>query len=765
MSVGVGARTPIGAIAVLVAVVGGILAGERAGPGPAVEVLLGGGAGVVAAGVVQSTRLADGGRGARGVALPRRSRHAARAPRARRARRSPPRSTSVPTPASWSRWSTTPTRHVRCPCAGPAPRRRRGVLVDRVRRCRRPSAVADGGGVGGAPRLVRAARGIRRTLDVAARGGRVPRHRPRRGRRPPGRRSPGSPTGRGRWCSPDPTHLAPTERALLAGFLLGDTRGVPDAAQRAVPGRGPHAPHRGLGGERRLRARAVRARCCVASACAGGCVAALAVLVCFGTMTRWEPSVLRAIAMAVVALVAGTLGRPIVGTAGAGARGDRPAARRPVPAAPGGLPALVRREPRHRRAGAPIAARLRGPQWLREVLGSTAAAQVGVAPVLSRCSVRCPWSRCPPTWSRSRSPAPLTIWGLAAGVVGGLARPVSPAIPRLLELPTVGLLPTLDLGRRPRGPGAGRSRRPRHVGPRRPRRPPGRRVPRRMLRSTCAGCRYRLGDEVHDLTTRTLVMGILNRTPDSFYDHGATFELDSLLQRAARARRPGRRHPRRRRREGRARARGRRSRGARPRRRTDRRAARTLRRGDLVRHLAGIGARRGVQGRRGRGQRHQRVRRPRLPRGRGHPRRVGGGDPHPAAAARGRSRTALRRSRRRRHRVPARPCRAGRGAPGSPPNRSPSTPVSTSARRPRRAPSSCGRATRSPSTGTRCCSRRRTSASWATLLELELDARRAASLATVAYGVAHGCRIVRVHDVEGSVAVCRMTEALVGARA
>jgi len=46
------------------------------------------------------------------------------------------------------------------------------------------------------------------------------------------------------------------------------------------------------------------------------------------------------------------------------------------------------------------------------------------------------------------------------------------------------------------------------------------------------GLRYRLGDEVHDLTTRTLVMGILNRTPDSFYDQGLTFELDSLLRRA-----------------------------------------------------------------------------------------------------------------------------------------------------------------------------------------------------------------------------------------
>jgi len=45
---------------------------------------------------------------------------------------------------------------------------------------------------------------------------------------------------------------------------------------------------------------------------------------------------------------------------------------------------------------------------------------------------------------------------------------------------------------------------------------------------------YRLGDTVHDLTDRTLVMGILNRTPDSFYDHGATFALDALLRRAER---------------------------------------------------------------------------------------------------------------------------------------------------------------------------------------------------------------------------------------
>jgi dihydropteroate synthase len=41
-----------------------------------------------------------------------------------------------------------------------------------------------------------------------------------------------------------------------------------------------------------------------------------------------------------------------------------------------------------------------------------------------------------------------------------------------------------------------------------------------------------LGDRIHDLSTRALVMGIVNRTPDSFYDRGATYVLDALIQRA-----------------------------------------------------------------------------------------------------------------------------------------------------------------------------------------------------------------------------------------
>src|SRR5580658_6767690 len=41
-----------------------------------------------------------------------------------------------------------------------------------------------------------------------------------------------------------------------------------------------------------------------------------------------------------------------------------------------------------------------------------------------------------------------------------------------------------------------------------------------------------LGSLSFDLTHRALIMGILNRTPDSFFDRGATYELDALLARA-----------------------------------------------------------------------------------------------------------------------------------------------------------------------------------------------------------------------------------------
>ena len=41
-----------------------------------------------------------------------------------------------------------------------------------------------------------------------------------------------------------------------------------------------------------------------------------------------------------------------------------------------------------------------------------------------------------------------------------------------------------------------------------------------------------LGESVFDVTHRALVMGVLNRTPDSFYDAGRYFGFDAFLARA-----------------------------------------------------------------------------------------------------------------------------------------------------------------------------------------------------------------------------------------
>jgi dihydropteroate synthase len=41
-----------------------------------------------------------------------------------------------------------------------------------------------------------------------------------------------------------------------------------------------------------------------------------------------------------------------------------------------------------------------------------------------------------------------------------------------------------------------------------------------------------LGDRTVDIRYRAVVMGILNRTPDSFYDKGATYDFDAFLRRA-----------------------------------------------------------------------------------------------------------------------------------------------------------------------------------------------------------------------------------------
>ena len=60
----------------------------------------------------------------------------------------------------------------------------------------------------------------------------------------------------------------------------------------------------------------------------------------------------------------------------------------------------------------------------------------------------------------------------------------------------------------------------------------GDRIASMHIEEAKASAVLRLGEHRFDITTRAVVMGILNRTPDSFYDKGAYFSFDDFLRRA-----------------------------------------------------------------------------------------------------------------------------------------------------------------------------------------------------------------------------------------
>ena len=159
----------------------------------------------------------------------------------------------------------------------------------------------------------------------------------------------------------------------------------------------------------------------------------LVLLAGFGVLTRWEPSVLRAIAMAAVAMTAAAMGRPassirILALAVTGVLLVDPLLVGSVGfllsvGACAGIVLLAR----------PLAARLPGPRPLAEAVAVTLAAQVGVAPVLLPVFGPMPVVTLPANLLAVPAAGPLVVWGLLGGVAAGLSPPWLAA---LLHVPT-----------------------------------------------------------------------------------------------------------------------------------------------------------------------------------------------------------------------------------------------------------------------------------------------------------------------------------------
>jgi competence protein ComEC len=170
-------------------------------------------------------------------------------------------------------------------------------------------------------------------------------------------------------------------------------------------------------------------------------VITLGVLAGFALVTRFEPSVLRATAMAAVAATGAALGRPAstlrvlaLGVSGillvdpllATSLGFQLS----VAGAAGIVVGAARLEPA-----------LPGPRWLAAPVSVTLAAQLAVAPLLVAAFGAVPVASLPANLLALPAAGPVMVWGLTGGVVAGLG---GPAVATVVHLPTRAFVAWID---------------------------------------------------------------------------------------------------------------------------------------------------------------------------------------------------------------------------------------------------------------------------------------------------------------------------------
>jgi len=216
------------------------------------------------------------------------------------------------------------------------------------------------------------------------------------------------------------------ERALFAGLVLGDDRAQDPATIEDFRAAGlTHLL--AVSGQNVAFVLALVAPVLRGFGLRGRLVGGLGVLVLFGVMTRWEPSVLRAAAMAGVTMVAVTAGRPV-------------STLRVLALAVTGLllvdPLLVGSVGFLLSCGACAGIALLAKPLSRRMplaLAVTLAAQIGVAPVLLPVFGTMPVASLPANLLAVPAAAPVVAWGLAAGLPAGL---VGGVVAQVVHLPT-----------------------------------------------------------------------------------------------------------------------------------------------------------------------------------------------------------------------------------------------------------------------------------------------------------------------------------------
>jgi competence protein ComEC len=225
--------------------------------------------------------------------------------------------------------------------------------------------------------------------------------------------------------------LSPAERALFTGFVLGDDRDEPPDLVDDFRAAGlSHLT--AVSGENLAFALALAGPVLRRLVLRWRFVATVGLVAWFALLTRFEPSVLRASAMAALAATSVVLARPASTIRLLSLAVTVMVLIDPLlvwsvgwwlsVGATAGIAVLA----------APLAVRLPGPRALAEALAVTLAAQIGVAPVSIAVFGGLPVASVPANLLAVPVAGPLMVWGLPAGVLAG----VVPALAPVLHVPT-----------------------------------------------------------------------------------------------------------------------------------------------------------------------------------------------------------------------------------------------------------------------------------------------------------------------------------------
>lgn len=234
--------------------------------------------------------------------------------------------------------------------------------------------------------------------------------------------------------------LPARQQSLLAGLTLGDDRAQPADLADAFEGAGlTHLL--AVSGQNVAFVLVVASPLLSRLRFGPRLAATLGVLAGFALVTRFEPSVLRATAMAAVAATGAAMGRPASSRRALGLGVTAMVLVDPLLATSLGFQLSAAATAGIILLAAPVGRALPGPRWLAAPLSITVAAQLAVAPLLVATFGPLPVASLPANLLAGPAAGPLMVWGLTAGLVAGV---VGGPVATVLHLPTRALLGWLE---------------------------------------------------------------------------------------------------------------------------------------------------------------------------------------------------------------------------------------------------------------------------------------------------------------------------------